>query len=543
MASENREAVSINTDARGIAILTLDAPGQSINTIGDEFSASFARAFERVEADESIRAAVIISAKKDNFIAGADVAMLGRIETPEDGETLARQAQEFLQRLADAKKPVVAAIHGSCLGGGLELALACHARLASDHKTTRLGLPEVKLGLIPGGGGTQRLPRLIGLQNALDLILTGRDVSSRRAAKLGMVDEVVPAPILRRAAIDLALSLADKAELEQSDSHDESAFERVVDRVSSSLGGVLSSRHLSRELQNLVLEDNPVGRKVLFEQAKKKLLEQTRGNYPAPEKALEAMRIGAADPAQGRAAEARSFGELLVTPQAEELINLFFATTALKKDTGVAGAEPREVGKIGVLGAGLMGAAIAQITGAKAGIPVRLIDRDHAAVGRGMAHIRDILDRGVAKKRLTARQGEEYLARISPTVEYTGFGDAQVVIEAVFEDLELKRKVLVEIEKCGPDEVIFASNTSTIPIAEIAEASAHPETVIGMHYFSPAEKMPLVEIVVTDKTAPWVTATCVELGKRQGKTVIVVGDGAGRRHDRRRAPLPVRAAA
>ncbi|GAB4557510.1 MAG: hypothetical protein Tsb0020_01690 [Haliangiales bacterium] len=292
---------------------------------------------------------------------------------------------------------------------------------------------------------------------------------------------------------------------------------------------------------------------MVFDTAKKKLLAKTRGNYPAPERALEAMRLGATDPADGYEAEARFFGELCMSPQAQQLIGVFLAMTALKKDSGVdfvaeptSGAaesgvaedgaaaatalvavEPRPVNKVGILGAGLMGAGIAYVTAAQARASVRLKDQSPGQVGKGLAAVRAILDRRVKRRRISARERSDIMARVSPTDTYTGFGDAEVVIEAVFEDLELKHTVLRAVEAAGADDVIFASNTSTIPITRIASASAHPETVIGMHYFSPVHKMPLLEVIVTDQTAPWVTATCVALGKRQGKTVIVVKDGVG----------------
>lgn len=509
----SEQAVTLTVDSNGVAFLTLNVPGQAVNTLSDAFTASFAKAFEEVERRQDIRAAVLISSKSDNFIAGADVNMLEKVKTAQDGETLSRQGQEAFQRLSDCQKPFVAAIHGGCLGGGLELALACHARIATDHDKTKLGLPEVQLGLIPGAGGTQRLPRLIGLQAALDLILTGKQVPARKAKKLGLVDDVVPVSMLRQAATDAALTLVDKTE------------PKGLERIASSLRHVFSAK----ELQEIMVEDNPLGRKVLFDTAKKQLLKKTKGNYPAPEKALEAIRIGAGDAKAGYAAEARFFGELLVSPEAKELMNIFFATTAMKKDLGIddAGVEPRTVEKIGIMGAGLMGAGIAYVSTAVAGVSVRIKDRDAQSLGRGLAYVREIVDERVAKRRMTPRERIELMSMISPTTDYTGLHDARVVIEAVFEDLELKKQVVRDVEAAGPSDVIFASNTSTIPITRIAEASAHPETVIGMHYFSPVHKMPLLEIIVTDKTAPWVTATCVKLGKRQGKTVIVVRDGVG----------------
>ncbi|ACY15958.1 fatty acid oxidation complex subunit alpha FadJ [Haliangium ochraceum] len=527
MSDTQAKSVSIRVGDDGVAVVTIDVPGQPVNTLRSELIAEFDAALSALEGDEQVRAAVIVSGKERGFVAGADIKELERIETAADGEAVSRSAQERFARLAGFRVPVVAAIHGDCLGGGLELALACHGRVASDADETSLGLPEVQLGLLPGAGGTQRLPRLIGLQAALDMILTGKRLRAKKARALGLVDLVVPAAVLERAARQHALQLAEARAALRKQRAGKGALSRMAATMREAVRGV----NLSGDLQELVLEDNRLGRKVVFDTARKKLLAKTQGNYPAPEKALEAMRLGAAKPEDGYAAEARFFGELAVSPEANELIQIFLATTALKKDSGVSGqgaeARPRPVRKVAMLGAGLMGAGIAYVSAAKAGAQVRLKDRDPASVGRGLRAVREIVDGQLKRKRLSARQRLELMNRVTPTTDYSGFGDADVIIEAVFEDLALKRRIVAEVEAaCGP-ETIFASNTSTIPIGRIAEASTRPETVIGMHYFSPVDKMPLLEIIVTEQTAPWVTATCVALGKAQGKTVIVVRDSVG----------------
>ena len=505
-----------------IAILVLDVPGESVNTLSPKFSDAFAQAIATVESDSTIAAAIVISGKKDNFIAGADIKVLETVRSADEGVALSKQGQAALQRLANLPKPLIAAIHGACLGGGLEVALACHYRIATDDKKTKLGLPEVQLGLLPGAGGTQRLPKLIGIAAALDLILTGKQLNAKRAKAVGLVDVVCPTPLLRQAAIDAAHRLLKRAATQPSSPL----------AAASAWFKALPGQVNRKAITEFALEENPLGRKVLFDQALKQLRSKTGGHYPAPEKALDAVRIGAAhgfaDDGPGYAAEAAGFGELLMSPQSKQLIHIFFATTALKKDNGCDDplVEARPVDDITMLGAGLMGAGIAYVS-ANAGLRVRLKDRDAASVGKGLAYARQILDERVRKRRSTPRDRSDIMARISPTTDYAGLRDSQVIIEAVFEDIDLKHRIVREVEgMCNPT-AIFASNTSTIPLTTIARASARPGQVIGMHYFSPVQKMPLLEIIVTKRTEPWVVATCVELGKRQGKTVIVVNDGVG----------------
>lgn len=503
----------------GVAIVLMDVPGESANTLRADFSEEFEQAFGKLESDPNVKAIVIGSAKPDSFVMGADVSMLAKVKTQAEATALARGGQQAMQKLEDLgkRKPVVAAIHGPALGGGLELALACTYRIATDDRKTQLGQPEVQLGLIPGAGGTQRLPALIGIAQALDIILAGKSVKASKARKLGLVDEVVPKSILLEVAQKRALELAN-GELKP---------QRTKLDFKGGLPKVLRSMADAEVLQAVALEENPVGRRILFQQARKALLKKTRGHYPAPEKALEAVRIGVEKGAEeGYRAEANLFGELVVSDVSKQLRDIFFATQALKKDKGVDEAvQPRKVQKVAMLGAGLMGAGIAYVT-ADAGIPVRLKDKDDAALGRGFKQIAGILDERVKRRRLTRRERDEKLAQITGTTDYSGTRNADVVVEAVFEDIKVKQAVLRDVEREAPN-AIFASNTSSLPIGKIAEAAAHPERVVGMHFFSPVNKMPLLEIIRAPKTSPETVATVVALGKKIGKTVIVVNDGVG----------------
>ena len=510
--SGETHVLSVEQRADGVAVVRMDVPGESMNTLQQNFAEEFARVFDELEAATELRAVVFTSGKPDSFIAGADIRMIKRVQSSAEAAELSRTGQRAVARIEGFRVPVVAAIHGACLGGGLEVALACHARVASDDKKTKLGLPEVQLGLLPAAAGTQRLPRLVGVQAALDLMLTGKQVDARRAKKMGLVDDVVPPPVLLEVACKRALVLAEAGKPKT----------KGLDRLKSFFS--------KEELTELALAENPLGRKVLFDQAKKQLLAKTRGNYPSPERILEVVRAGLEGGFEkGCEAEAEAFGALAVSPEAAQLMNIFTATVELKKDLGVDDeqVEPKPVHKLGVLGAGLMGAGIAYVTTHIAKLPVRLKDRDDKGLAAGMSYVAGILDARVKRKRMTPMERDVLLARVTPTSDYSGFREAELVVEAVFEDLALKHQMLKDIEQHGHAKAIFASNTSSLPIGKIARAAAHPERVIGMHYFSPVHKMPLLEIIVTPKTAPWVTATAVALGKQQGKTVIVVNDGVG----------------
>jgi 3-hydroxyacyl-CoA dehydrogenase/enoyl-CoA hydratase/3-hydroxybutyryl-CoA epimerase len=489
----------------GIALVTIDLPAEPVNKVTASLRAEFGQLFGRIETDPTLRGVVLLSGKSDTWIAGADIDEFLTIVSAADAESLCRGGQALLARLDTLRIPVVAAIHGACLGAGLETALACRYRIATDHPKTVLALPEVQLGIIPGGGGTQRLPRLVGLQRALDMILTGRNIRARKALQMGLVDELVHPAILRDVALDRVRRLA---------------------------AGSLEPRHApkGRGPAGLLLEDNPLGRSLVFRKARESVMSRTHGHYPAPLAALAAVQAGYdGGPELGYRMESRAFGELAVTDVARELIFLFFATTALKKDPGVDDAallEPREVETLGVLGAGFMGAGIASIA-VQQGTAVRLKDTDLARVGKGIAAVSEVLQERLKKKRITRLEYEDQLLLAGGTVEYTGFGKCELVIEAVFEDLALKHRVLREVEPLLRMDAIYASNTSTIPIGRIAEAAQRPTRVLGMHFFSPVHKMPLLEVIATSDTDDDAIVTAVAYGKRLGKTVIVVSDGPG----------------
>jgi 3-hydroxyacyl-CoA dehydrogenase/enoyl-CoA hydratase/3-hydroxybutyryl-CoA epimerase len=498
-------ALSLRVRPDGVAVVTYDVPGEPVNTLKPTFAADLERIFDEVARDPAVKAAILVSGKPDGFIAGADIAMLQGITTAAEAAAMCRAGHVSILKVVDCPKPVVAAVHGAALGGGFEVALACHGRVLSDDRRTVLGLPEVQLGLLPGLNGLERLAEKAGLQVALDHGLTGKTMRAAKALDLGVADDVVPAAILQDVAAALALKLAGQG----------APFGRRPAR--------------KRSLADRALESNPLGRRVLFKQARAELQKKTGGHYPAPERIVEVLQVFADKGlAAAREAEATAFGELVVSSVARRLIEIFFAQTALKKDPGVDDrtVKPRPVEKVAMLGAGLMGGGIAYVT-ITGGIPVRLKDRDDDALGRGIKYVADILDEDVKRKKLTRLEREQKLSLLTATTDHAGLRSADLVIEAVFEDLAVKRAVLREMEEHGKAGVIFASNTSSIPIGRIAEASKHPGNVVGMHYFSPVHKMPLLEVIQTRHTYPEVVATAVAVGKKQGKTVIVVNDGTG----------------
>jgi 3-hydroxyacyl-CoA dehydrogenase/enoyl-CoA hydratase/3-hydroxybutyryl-CoA epimerase len=486
-----------------VLVVTIDRPGAPLNTLTPALIGEFEGVLLRLNDDTLIKAAVLISGKPDSFIAGADIEQFLEITSAAEAERTSRMGQDLLDRLEKGRVPVVAAIHGVCLGGGLEVALACRYRVCTDHPKTTLGLPEVQLGLIPGLGGTQRLPRRVGLQAALDMILTGRSMRAKRAQQMGLVDEMVHPAILSEIALDRARALA---------------------------GGTLRpARPRTHGATGLLLEQNPIGRGVVFRKARESVMEKTHGHYPAPLAALAAIQAGYARGfEEGLREEARLFGDMAMTDVSRQLVFIFFASNSLKKDPGVdpPAPPPREVHKLGVLGAGFMGAGIASIA-VQQDTLVRFKDTDTARIGKGLASIHGVLQERLTRRQITRQQFQDYMSLVGGTTDYSGFESADLVIEAVFEDLSLKHRVLEEVEPIIDSTAIYASNTSTIPISRIAEVAQRPERVLGMHFFSPVHRMPLLEVIVTPATSAEATVSAVAYGKRLGKTVIVVNDGPG----------------
>lgn len=496
--NEVQSAFTLDVRDDGVAILTMDVSGETMNTLKVEFSQQIEDVLSQINADSSIKGVVLVSGKDNSFVAGADISMLAACDSAEDATEIAKGGQDMFDRIEAMPVTFVAAIHGPALGGGLELALACHYRVCSDDAKTQLGLPEVQLGLLPGSGGTQRLPKLISVQQAMKMMLTGGSVRAKQALKYGIVDDMVPKSIL----LDVAIEMAKQAK---------------PNRKGPKL-----------DVMGKFLEKTNVGRNIMFKQARKQTAAKTQGNYPSPELIIDCIETGLSKGMKkGLEVEAAHFGKLVMSPESASLRSLFFATTDMKKESGIEGVKPEVVNRVGVLGGGLMGGGIAFVTASKAGIPVRIKDIRTDGIANAIKYSYDILNKKFKRRFIKKSEMQKQLALLTGSVDYSGFNDTDVVIEAVFEDLELKQKMVADVEENCAENTIFASNTSSIPIGQIAAKAKRPENVIGLHYFSPVDKMPLAEVIAHDKTSDKTISTTVELAKKQGKTPIVVKDGAG----------------
>ncbi|MCG9575503.1 fatty acid oxidation complex subunit alpha FadJ [Vibrio tubiashii] len=495
----DKTAFNLSIDDQDIAWLSIDVPGEKMNTLQAAFAEEMEAIFAQLaEKGAAIKGLVVHSLKPDNFIAGADVRMLDACTSAKEAQALAEKGQQMFQQLSDLPYPVVAAIHGPCLGGGLELALACDYRVCSDSDKTRLGLPEVQLGLLPGSGGTQRLPRLIGLLPSLDMILTGKQLRAKKAKKLGVADAVVPHTVL----LDVAKSFVEKNTSKKKGKRKVSTKEKLISNTG-------------------------LGRKVIFEQAAKKTNEKTRGNYPAADAILEVIRFGLEKGFEkGQKKEAERFGELVMTSESKALRSIFFATTEMKKEHG-SDAQPKPIARAAVLGGGLMGAGISHVSVAKAKVPVRIKDVSNDGVLNALKYNYKLFEKQRKRRIISKAQLQSKMLQLSGGTDFTRFSHTDIVIEAVFEDLNLKQQMVADIESNAKDSTIFATNTSSLPIHQIAKKAERPENVVGLHYFSPVEKMPLVEVIPHQGTSDETISTVVEFARKQGKTPIVVKDCAG----------------
>jgi 3-hydroxyacyl-CoA dehydrogenase/enoyl-CoA hydratase/3-hydroxybutyryl-CoA epimerase len=493
------EAAGMNhwIDPNGIVHVVFDRPDDKVNLLTPEILEDLGELLDSVRGREDVRGVLFKSAKKGSFIAGMDVEVIASFTDAFKAAEGARFGQIVFQKIADLPVPSGVAINGTCLGGGTELALACTVRVASDSKAVSIGLPETQLGIIPGFGGTQRLPRLVGLVPSLDLILSGKQLDAKRAWRTGLVDLVAPDAYLERETLKLMQSAA---------------------------SGLSRKRGLGARL----IESVPVTRRLVIEKARKAAVAKARPeNYPAPFRALEAIDAAFSMPLpQGLDLEARIVGELVPTRTSKNLIWIFKNRSALKRDAGGMVALPRKIRRAAVLGAGIMGGGIAQLV-ADRGIPVRMKDLRGEALLTALRHASKIWRDQVDRKRLSPREMRQRLGFIAPSLDDSGLARVDIVLEAVVENLDVKQKVLASLEERISERAIFASNTSTLPISDIAARAVRPERVVGMHFFNPVHRMPLVEVIAGQRSSPEAVSTVHAFALELGKVPVVVRDAPG----------------
>lgn len=484
-----------------VAVIIFDQHEEKANKLS---SANMLRFFEllvEVEKDSNLKALVVTSKKPSIFIAGADI---GEIRTLASGTTSAdslMKLQSVFTYLEQMSIPSIAAIHGASMGGGTELALACDYRMASDAPQTKIGLPEVLLGLIPGWGGTQRMPRLVGLEAGLDLILTGRTVEASKAKKMGLVDKVVPAEALNEKAMAWAMELAQSGK---------------------------KRRFEQKSLKEKALARVPGAAWVVCEIARKQVMQKTQGNYPAPLAAIRVIRKtygGSLE--KGLKVEADAFTQLMVTPESQNLIHVFYLNEKVKKDKGTEGkVTAKTIAHAGVVGAGVMGGGIAQLFAAR-NVRVRMKDINWDAIAKGYAAAKKIFQKSVERRKLKPNELKNAMERIEGTVDFSGFEHLDLVIEAIVENLEVKKNLFKELGALVSPQTLLATNTSSLSVTALAAGTPHPERVVGMHFFNPVDRMPLVEVIAGDQTSPEAVASIVTFSKALGKTPIVVKDSPG----------------
>lgn len=502
----------VETDSDGIALVTWDMPDRSMNVFTEEVMDELEAIVDAIAADADIKGAVITSGK-ETFSGGADLTMLQKMlglfekEKAQDREKAVKRLFEaagrmswLWRKLETSGKPWVSAINGTCMGGAFELSLACHGRVAADTDAVKMALPEVKVGIFPGAGGTQRVPRLANTQEALQMLTTGQTLSPGKAKAMGLVHEVVPPRRLVEAAKKMI-----RDGLKPTQPWDEKGFKLP--------GGAVYS---------------PAGAN-LWPAAIAILRRETYGNYPAATAILKCVYEGLLVPFDtALRIEQRYFTEILQRREAAAMIrSLFVSLQELNKGA----RRPRDVPatklrKVGVLGAGFMGAGIAYVT-ARAGIPVVLIDREQESAEKGKAHSAALMDKLIKKGRATQAEKEKLLSLITATADYSALEGANLVIEAVFEDSEIKRTAIEQAEAVLKSSAVFASNTSTIPITGLAKNSKRPRNFIGIHFFSPVDKMMLVEIILGKKTGEKALAVAMDYARAIRKTPIVVNDTRG----------------
>lgn len=495
---QSAKNVTWSVDDGGIAVITFDLPDSKVNTLGKVSMTQLNDAVEAIRKDSRVKGLVLASGKGDNFIAGADVHEIQMLQHASEVEVYeaSKMGKAVFENIENLPFPSVAAINGMCLGGGTEMALSCKYRIAS--KKVKIGLPEVKLGFVPGWGGCVRLPKLVGLQQALGLIMEGKVLDGRKAWKAGIVDEVVDAENLMARAKEVAGGAHPKR----------------------------AGRNFKDSLMALVLEKNPVGLNILRKEAYKAMMRATKGKYPAPKEALNIMVKSQSMPREKAfELESTTFARLASSNVSRNLVGIFFAQTESKKmPQGIT--EKPSIATVGVMGAGVMGAGIAQAC-ANAGYKVVLKDIEERFLDKGRQTIAGLFDKLVERKKMTREEADNIVNAITFTTDYAAMSDCDLVIEAVLEDLELKKRALAELDQVIKKKYVFATNTSSLSVTQIAEGTEDPGKVVGLHFFNPVHKMPLVEIVRGQKTSNEAIAAAMTVALKLDKTTVLTNDAPG----------------
>ncbi len=490
-----------------VTYITFDLPNEKVNKLSTSVMKELKSTLEKLKTSNT-KMVVFKSGKPKIFIAGADIEEIKALKTEADVNYAVSEGQNIFNMIEDLPMPTMALIHGACAGGGCELILACDYRIASDDSSTRIGLPETQLGILPGFGGCVRLPRVVGLQAALDVILAGKLLNAKKAQKIGLVDSMVHPNLL--------------------ESFSEKEIQKII------LGGAKKryKKFQARGLVGILLE-GPL-KFVVFLKAKSATLKATKGHYPAPIAALEVIKKtyqktdGQANREKALKIERDYFTTCALTDISKNLIHVFYLTEMVRKSNGVANqnVKAKTVKNLGVLGAGTMGGGIAYVAADK-GIGVRVKDISHEANTKALKHAFDLWKKLVKKKVIDSYQFSQKTSLVSTGLDFSGFKNLDLTIEAIVEDMGIKQKVIAETAKHMRDDAIIATNTSSLSVTEMSKGHPRPEFFAGMHFFSPVHKMPLVEVIRGKKTSDETIATVFELSKKMGKMPVVVKDGPG----------------
>ena len=496
--------MSVNFSIRNqCAIITLENEGSSVNVLDKSTILCLSDVIGDVEKKKDIKALIIHSHKKNCFVAGADIKEIEDIKDPKEGIQKAKIGQDLMNQLEDLSIVTVAVINGVALGGGCELALACDWRIATFNPKVMIGLPEINLGFVPGFGGTYRLPRLVGVQQGLKMILSGCPISAKQALRIGLVDKIIS-----------------EKDLENSVDH---YVKRIVN------GEERKPVQRKRGYINKFLEETKFGRNFVFKEAVKSVMKLSKGFYPAPLKAIDVIKMNwDNDRPMAMKTERDAFGDLVITDVSKNLIKVFYMSEKYRKlsPKDLKDVNTVNIGHAGVIGAGVMGGGIAQLLSAK-GIWTRIKDINYEALSLGLRSANRIYEESIKKRKLTRSEATVKMGYITSTLDYNGFQKSDIVIEAVLEKIDIKKKVFKELSQATHSHCILATNTSALSVTEMANMTKDPSKVIGFHFFNPVHRMPLIEIIITEKTSKETLATTLNFVKRLGKTPIIVKDSPG----------------